>query len=843
MAGDAGLLEYDGTTWNSFRGSKGYTRSLLVMNDSLIYSGSDLDFGVWHRDPYQQFHYTSLYPFSKDPSEENEEFWQVHGMGDDVVFVSFNNIYLYKNKQLTKIAAPHRFAGSFRGKENVYLADEKEGLLLFNGISLKPLFRYPKNGPFQISGVHERPEGLLIVTKNNGVFRYQSGQLLPIRNDVSDRLRKDQVFCSIPIDDTYYAHGTILNGLYITDIDGNIVQHINKKKGLPNNTILSIHYSPNGLLWLGMDYGISAIHLRDSLTYFFDYTGAFGTASTAFLKDGYFYLGTNQGLYKAAWRNLNNDIETNPFTLIRGSEGQVWTLDTLENALYCGHDKGLFAVNGNSMKRLYSEPGVWSLVSYLDKYLLTGNYNGVSVFIKEGNTCKFLKKLELILGSCNQLTVEKDSVIWVNIPNFGLIRFALDANFFPKDRTIFPASDFSGNAPFILKDESGIQVLTDERRYLFEPSQKKFIPKTGSAATAGIRGLLRGVYLPVRLDENHEFYPVYNGFALKNTPVASQRENSDFSVLIRNVEAFNNQTRQRIGEGSFVPYWLNNIRFQFVVAQQNDAQYQYQLLRYSHQWSTWTSNTTLDFLHLREGDYVLNLRAKVNGIVTPVTQLKFYISPPWYRTWWAFLGYLLLAALIVYLIWQWQNARLNKQKNLLSKKEQLSLRKLADKYEQEALLRKQQQLEYEKDLLEQQVKQKNIALAKQAKDNQNKNRLLHILKEKMEEAQHEPALGKMRWAEMKRLLDLYLETDDKTFEIQIDELHQAFFKKMREQFPDLSLYDLRLCAYLKIGLNSKEIAELLKVLPSSINVSRSRLRKKLNLKHDDDLYGFLNRIQ
>ncbi|MCB0575928.1 MAG: hypothetical protein KDC61_15330, partial [Saprospiraceae bacterium] len=148
----------------------------------------------------------------------------------------------------------------------------------------------------------------------------------------------------------------------------------------------------------------------------------------------------------------------------------------------------------------------------------------------------------------------------------------------------------------------------------------------------------------------------------------------------------------------------------------------------------------------------------------------------------------------------------------------------------------------EKSLLKQQVKQKNIELVKQARENRNKNRILHILKEKINEVQRDPAAGKMRWAEIKRLLDMYLETDDKTFEIQIDELHQEMFKKLRAQFPDLSLYDLRLCAYLKIGLNSKEISEMLKVLPSSINVSRSRLRKKLNLQHDEDLYGFLNQI-
>lgn len=77
----------------------------------------------------------------------------------------------------------------------------------------------------------------------------------------------------------------------------------------------------------------------------------------------------------------------------------------------------------------------------------------------------------------------------------------------------------------------------------------------------------------------------------------------------------------------------------------------------------------------------------------------------------------------------------------------------------------------------------------------------------------------------------------------MDELHQEFFKAMKKRFPNLSIYDLRLCAYLKIGLNSKEMADIFQVLPSSINVSRSRLRKKLNLSPDEDLYEFLNSIE
>ena len=92
------------------------------------------------------------------------------------------------------------------------------------------------------------------------------------------------------------------------------------------------------------------------------------------------------------------------------------------------------------------------------------------------------------------------------------------------------------------------------------------------------------------------------------------------------------------------------------------------------------------------------------------------------------------------------------------------------------------------------------------------------------------------------MLKNYLETEDHTFEIQMDELHQEFFNSMKLQFPNLSIYDMRLCAYLRLGWTSKEMSDILQVLPSSINVSSSRLRKKLELAAEDDLFQLLNKF-
>lgn len=154
-----------------------------------------------------------------------------------------------------------------------------------------------------------------------------------------------------------------------------------------------------------------------------------------------------------------------------------------------------------------------------------------------------------------------------------------------------------------------------------------------------------------------------------------------------------------------------------------------------------------------------------------------------------------------------------------------------------------EQLKNSNESLKKDIRKKSIELAKKAKENNSNNHILHKVKDNIKEIEKNPSvISKIKLKETRRLLDSYLETEDNIFETQIDEIHQVFFKKMLSLYPDLTNYDLRLSAYLKMGLKTKEIAEILHVLPSSINVSRSRLRKKLDLDPSEDLFSFMNEI-
>src|SRR3569832_2943589 len=74
------------------------------------------------------------------------------------------------------------------------------------------------------------------------------------------------------------------------------------------------------------------------------------------------------------------------------------------------------------------------------------------------------------------------------------------------------------------------------------------------------------------------------------------------------------------------------------------------------------------------------------------------------------------------------------------------------------------------------------------------------------------------------------ERDWNLFESSFNEAHENYFKKLKAQHPDLVPNDLKLCAYLRMNMNSKEMASLLNISLRGVEIRRYRLRKKLNLE-------------
>jgi DNA-binding NarL/FixJ family response regulator len=96
--------------------------------------------------------------------------------------------------------------------------------------------------------------------------------------------------------------------------------------------------------------------------------------------------------------------------------------------------------------------------------------------------------------------------------------------------------------------------------------------------------------------------------------------------------------------------------------------------------------------------------------------------------------------------------------------------------------------------------------------------------------------------EISASIDEKIKTDSwKRFDVTFNAVYDDFYKNLHIDFPDLTTTEIKLSAFLKLGLNTKDIASILFITPQSVKVSRSRLRKKLGITQDINLQIFLSK--
>ena len=94
--------------------------------------------------------------------------------------------------------------------------------------------------------------------------------------------------------------------------------------------------------------------------------------------------------------------------------------------------------------------------------------------------------------------------------------------------------------------------------------------------------------------------------------------------------------------------------------------------------------------------------------------------------------------------------------------------------------------------------------------------------------------------ELKRTLKLIdesfrLDKDWEEFKLYFEQIYTGFYAKLKINYPDLTNQELRHCALIRLNLSNAECASLLGISPASIKVTRTRLRKKLNLENHQSL--------
>lgn len=155
-------------------------------------------------------------------------------------------------------------------------------------------------------------------------------------------------------------------------------------------------------------------------------------------------------------------------------------------------------------------------------------------------------------------------------------------------------------------------------------------------------------------------------------------------------------------------------------------------------------------------------------------------------------------------------------------------------------------LEIEKESLEKMLYQKNKKLATSTMQLIEKNNLLLEIKQSINKLAKDPKAIAIQ-SELQKILkrleeDINMEQDRAEFEEYFDFIHSDFLKRLKEQYPQLSLPELKLCAYLKMNLSTKEIASRLNLSVRGVETRRYRLRKKLQFSKEHSFTSFFAEI-
>ncbi|MFZ6008722.1 MAG: tetratricopeptide repeat protein [Bacteroidota bacterium] len=157
----------------------------------------------------------------------------------------------------------------------------------------------------------------------------------------------------------------------------------------------------------------------------------------------------------------------------------------------------------------------------------------------------------------------------------------------------------------------------------------------------------------------------------------------------------------------------------------------------------------------------------------------------------------------------------------------------------------QAHLELEKATLKNDLQLKDKELATNIMYLLNKNELINNISEKLLEIKQ--SIGaESQGAMQKVVIDLQSNLQPELwqeFEFRFQQVHEHFYKTLNEKFPDLTPSEVRLCAFLKLNMTTKEISAITHQNAKSIDVARTRLRKKLNLTGTDhNLVTFLAQL-
>lgn len=895
VANNLGVLSFNGIDWKTHDFRTGKKKRSLAFDEqhNRLYVGSQGEFGYFEND----WNYVSLVDKVPSDAMDFDEVWDVFLLQDQVYFCTFKGIYVFDGNRITVLRHPEGLERSFY--TNGKLFTQTQGGQLLELEADKLVSKYAQNLKGQIiAGVIQQNEGYLLFY-NSGQIEFSSPFGVTAQYPkLVEALRETYVNHVVQLSDTRLAISTQTAGLFLFDLQENSIERISTQEGLASNACLRSFQDYFGNLWIGMQNGLALVHINSPMRLLNQEINIQGSGYEAFETNKGTYYTTSNGIYYLARDEQRSQFLSGVEGPAYGMEeiaGKIYAghhtgLFLLDD----GKAKRIAVTDGLwKVKQLRSKP----------EYAIGGTYSGLYLFRVDQKTgLQAIQKIQGFDASSRFFEEDQAGKIWVGQYYKGLYQLDLSSDLTQaKVKPISQHSDLPINEQIILgsidddlylatnvglyqlQSNSGMvqdaELFADnigaEPVYLMEQDKKNHVHILTDNSVGFFKRISNNnyAYVPsslyqlryhlnndllhasinikdgVLFSANEGFIhynpaledPLKEGQSLVLSRVYSVTQNTElyarqpFAEKVENIDNLVIRAKDKVLKIDVESFQFND---------PTNQQFRYFLKGLDEDFGAWTESATKEYTNLREGNYEFIAQTRnYLGQVTNSPTLSLQVHPPFHRSTLAKILYLLIGVGSLITIFRYQRGRYQRKTKRIEETKQLELaakqqRLIEVEQEKEQEL---QQLKEEK--MQSELQHVNNLLAASTMNLVVKNEFIDSIKEELQAVKE-----KGRNVETKQALErlvkeidttLRLQEDWEQFEYHFNKVHRDFLTRLRTDFPDLSPNEQKLCAFLRLNLNTKEIANLLHISLRGVEVARYRLRKKLDLEKGQNLSKFI----
>lgn len=582
--------------------------------------------------------------------------------------------------------------------------------------------------------------GLLVGTRSRGLEWVGRDRLYTLNLPLQAELQAGGLSNALRLHDGGWALATRSEGVLVTDSLGKVRRRIGRGQGLLTNGVQALCQDREGSLWLATDKGVARIELAQPVGFFTEAEGLSGTSLCAQVHQGTFYVGTTEGLFQlnptggtgafAAIRGIESECRwlfVCQNRLFAATAFGIYRVDrtgavlisspsvSVRSVAAARHDATYIwlGLENDGLAALEVQPGTGRATLRQLTAEGTGDLTAL-VQAPDGDLWGYFPDRGLAqlprptqagpaitpvwIAAPTLLSDPKGYICWVNGELYAVAKGQLYRYRHATGR-LEAADLFQGIGrslslgQLLVQDSLGQIWLQDQATQKILYTNASEPGRAPSAFQAGSLRLPADSYHSLYLGPDGTVWALGGGALMGYRPVATSAARVPYRAVLARVTfgedsvvavgAFGAPPAggQPEGQRPKLPYGYNSAFFEFGATYYtavNELRFQYWLEGLETDWSPPTVLSAKEYTYLPAGDYTFHLRAQnVFGELGSETAFHFTIWPPWHQTWWARLGFVLLATGGVVQLVRYRSKRLKGQADRLESEVEARTRELA----------------------------------------------------------------------------------------------------------------------------------------------------------------------